>query len=89
MDCEGAEYDIFGNVDEHTLGCIERIVLEYHPHPNMDVRGIADKLGRAGFAVTVRPEISLVYATRRACEKRLELIVAANGRPSEGNWMRY
>jgi len=67
MDCEGAEYDIFEAVDERTLACVERIVLEYHPHPDRDVRSITDKLGRAGFAVTVRPEISLVYAVRCVC----------------------
>jgi FkbM family methyltransferase len=63
MDCEGAEYDIFEYVDGVTLGQIGSIMLEYHPY-HRDVRSITDKLERSGFVVTVRPEISLVYATR-------------------------
>lgn len=52
VDCEGGEYEIFDSLDDHVLGRVSRIVMEFHElHPTHDHRRLVRRLRDAGFEV--------------------------------------
>lgn len=69
IDCEGAEYEIFGTASPESLQKVHRIVMEYHGSRNSSkVQNLLTKLKKSGFYVKVE-EISgtplgMIFATR-------------------------
>ena len=62
VDCEGAEYEIFGKADPEDLRRIKAIVMEYHP--NGRIEDIGCLLEKVGFSVEVMPKRSIAFAWR-------------------------
>lgn len=53
IDCEGAEYEIIENLNEHYLtNNISKICLEYHNNKDKKINIILDKLKKCGFIVS-------------------------------------
>jgi FkbM family methyltransferase len=61
VDCEGAEHDIFREMDEHTAGRIEQITMEVHHVRGGDPQALRPLLTRLGFQ---QESASLLYAWR-------------------------
>jgi FkbM family methyltransferase len=61
VDCEGAEYEIFEQMDHDTAGRIDQIVMEVHQMPGRDPHALLSRLRELGFQV--RPG-SPLYASR-------------------------
>lgn len=55
MDVEGAEHEIFDNIDVETLGKIEAFIIEYHENESEGRKKIESKLRENGFGVQVFP----------------------------------
>ncbi len=53
LDVEGAEYDILYGASADTLDRIDRIVGEFHPHPDHDIDELVAYLEENGFDVSV------------------------------------
>ena len=62
VDCEGCEYDFFGNAPPRLISRYHTIIIEYHN----GVQHLADLLRVSGFNVTIRgnKKIGLIYARR-------------------------
>ncbi len=61
IDCEGAEHDIFREMDEQTAGRIDQITMEVHHVPGAEPEALPSVLTKLGFQ---QKSASLLYAWR-------------------------
>ncbi len=62
IDCEGAEYEIFEQVDREDFDRIRSIILEYHSNGNAEA--LAGILREAGFRCNIFPEKQILFASK-------------------------
>jgi len=61
VDCEGAEHDIFTNMDQDTADRIDQITMEVHHVPGAEPQALRSLLTKLGFQ---QESVSLLYAWR-------------------------
>jgi FkbM family methyltransferase len=61
VDCEGAEHDIFREMDQDTAGRIDQITMEVHHVPGAEPQALRSLLTKLGFQ---HESVSLLYAWR-------------------------
>jgi len=67
VDIEGAEYEIFMNLDAGLLEAVQTVLVECHKRPGRSSDGIVEALAREGFTTSLTPksdDLDLVVAVR-------------------------